>query len=222
LLNDLKMNKEQFVILYYPFAKKAEQIKGVPVLFALAQSALESGWGKHTPNNMLFGIKKGSGRNYGGWSGESQLITTTEYSSSSTKNYPVILPGYPIRSSSGKWKYRIKDFFRAYGSPLGSLLDWAGLLTGNARYRKALRYKKEPYQFAKEVIRGGYATDPNYLSKVSGIMQQVEQIIEKYKLKEKNKSKKNWVKVTLLLGIAIGIGILTYTSLSENEIEWMQ
>ena len=210
------MTKEEFVMKYYPYARKAETLKGVPAIFALAQSALETGWGKHAPGNMLFGIKKGSGRNYGGWNGDTQLITTTEYSSSPNRSFPVILPGYPVISNSGKWKYRIKDFFRAYGSPLGSFLDWAGLLTGNSRYSRALAFKKEPYKFAREVVNGGYATDPNYYDKVSSIMGEVEVIVQNKGLNKPTGTLKA-VKIIMLLGIVAGIGILTYVGLSSKK-----
>lgn len=173
----MSLIKEQFVIRYYPYAKKASEKSGIPVLFALAQSALESGWGKSAKGNMMFGVKKGSGKNYGGWQGHSQLITTTEYSSVSTRNYPFIYPGYPIQTASGKWKYRIKDFFRAYPSPFFSFIDWAGLLIKNSRYRNAILHRNDPYRFADEVARAGYATDPNYASKVKSIMREIEQII---------------------------------------------
>jgi len=154
----------------------------------LAQSALESGWGKSAKGNMMFGIKKGSGRNYGGWQGHSQLITTTEYSSVPTQQFPFVYPGYPIQQSNGKWKYRIKDVFRAYPNPFFSFIDWAGLLFKNRRYSYAMRFKKDPYRFAEEVAKAGYATDPNYANKIKRIMKEIEQVIALKKLDKKEKS----------------------------------
>lgn len=49
---------EHFVLTYYIYAKKAEKRTGIPALFSLAQSALETGWGKIIKRNMLFCIKK--------------------------------------------------------------------------------------------------------------------------------------------------------------------
>lgn len=197
----MRSKKEQFVITYYPFAKKASEKTGIPVLFALAQSALESGWGKSAKGNMMFGVKKGSGRNYGGWSaGQSQLITTTEYSSSPHSSFPFIYPGYPIQTSSGKWKYRIKDLFRAYPNPFFSFLDWAGLLFKNNRYSGALRYRKDPYRFADEIAQAGYATDPNYASKVKTIMREIEGIIISNKLDQK---KPSWVVPYVIVSISV-------------------
>ncbi len=188
--------KEKFVIQYYPYAKKASEQSGIPILFALAQSALESGWGKSAKGNMMFGIKKGSGRNYGGWSDRrSQLITTTEYANVSTRKFPYIYPGYPKRTSSGKWKYKIKDTFRAYPTPFHSFMDWAGLLKKNGRYVLALRYTKRPYRFAEEVAKAGYATDPNYAAKVKRLMKEIEHIII---LKKLHKRKMSMAPIVLL------------------------
>ncbi len=193
--------KEHFVIRYYPYAKKAGKSSGIPVLFALAQSALESGWGKSIKGNMMFGIKKGSGKNYGGWSqGDSQLITTTEYSDSAFRHFPFIYPGYPVQTSSGKWRYRIKDVFRAYPNPFFSFIDWAGLLFRNTRYKYALQHKKDPYRFAEEVAKAGYATDPYYAEKVKRIMKEIEQIIV---LKKLNKANKNNMLSMIVMGISV-------------------
>ncbi len=203
--------KEKFVIRYYPFAKKASEKSGIPILFALAQSALESGWGKSAKGNMMFGIKKGSGKNYGGWSqGLTQLITTTEYSSVSSRSFPYIYPGYPVRTSSGKWKYKIKDTFRAYPSPFHSFLDWAGLLKKNTRYAMALRYKKDPYRFTEEVAKAGYATDPNYASKIKRLMKEIEHIII---LKKLHKQKKSFFPI---LFMTVGVAIVFVVVLKSN------
>jgi flagellar protein FlgJ len=193
--------KERFVIRYYSHAKKAAKTSGIPVVFALAQSALESGWGKSIKGNMMFGIKKGSGKNYGGWSqGQTQLITTTEYSSVPTRHFPFIYLGYPIQTTSGKWKYKVKDIFRAYPNPFFSFLDWAGLLFKNARYRRALQYKNNPYRFAEEIAKAGYATDPKYAVKIKRLIKEIQQIIVLKKLNKK--------KVSLIPVIGMGIGAI--------------
>jgi len=199
----MRSRKEEFVIRYYPFAKKASEKSGIPVLFALAQSALESGWGK-SAKGMMFGVKKGSGKNYGGWSrGQTQLITTTEYANSASRSFPFIYPGYPVQQSNGKWKYKIKDVFRAYPNPFFSFMDWAGLLFNNSRYRNAMFHRKSPYRFAEEVAKAGYATDPKYASKVKRIMKEIEQIVV---LKKLEKTKTN--KLLPLMGMGISVMII--------------
>mgnify|MGYP002713064455 CR=1 FL=1 len=199
------MSKESFVQKYYNHAKKAERKTGVPALFALAQSALESGWGKHSPGNMLFGMKVGSGRNYGGWTGEDQLIPTTEYSSKPGLSFPFIFPGYPIISTAGKWKYKIKDYFRAYPTPLHAFLDWAGLLSGSSRYQHAMRNRGDPYRFADEVATAGYATDPGYAGKVKGVMNEIGHII-----KTKGVKKNPWKVIIPVAIVAVGTGLIIY------------
>jgi flagellar protein FlgJ len=216
------MKKEAFIEKYYPFAKQAELESKIPALFALAQSALESGWGKHAPGNMLFGIKVGSAKNFGGWTGKKQLISTTEYSSKPDLRYPYIYPGFPVKLTSGKWKYRIKDYFRAYPSPLNAFLDWAGLLTKASHYKKAMQQKDDPYQFAEEVAKAGYATGPNYASKIKAIMRDIEDKLpeeEKPQPSQENpiiqKLKKNRLPIFLLVaGSALVIYSITHRVLS--------
>ena len=197
------MEKTEFIRTYYPVAKKAERHTGVPALFALAQSALESGWGKHTPGNMLFGMKIGSGRNFGGWEGERQLVTAHEYSSKSTLSYPHIYPGYPVRSSGGKWKYKIKDYFRAYPTHLHAFRDWAGLLTGASRYAKAMNHAAQPYRFAEEVAAAGYATSPTYAEKVKRVMCEIERMLPTMKA-----DKKMWRFVLPIGGVILCAGLI--------------
>ncbi|MEO9870344.1 MAG: glucosaminidase domain-containing protein [Ekhidna sp.] len=198
--------KETFIQKYYPYAREAEKRTGVPTLFALAQSALESGWGKKTPGHMLFGIKTGSGKNYGGWEGKSQLITTTEYARSANRSFPFIEPGYPVLTSNGRWKYRIKDYFRAYTTPFHTFMDWAGLLTKSTRYAIAMKSKSDPYRFAEQVAKAGYATDPNYTAKVKRIMRQISQVIKAKGLKKKN-SLSHMIPIALTIG---GIALVIY------------
>jgi flagellar protein FlgJ len=72
---------DKFIQTLYPYAKNVEQETGIDARLMLAQSALETGWGKHqimkedgSPSFNLFGIKAQQG-----WSGDSANITTTEY-----------------------------------------------------------------------------------------------------------------------------------------------
>lgn len=197
------MNAEQFVATYHSFAKDSEKRTGVPALFALAQSALESGWGKSTPGNMLFGMKAGSGKNFGGWQGEKQLVTTTEYGETSTMKFPQILPGYP-KKEGNKWKYIVKDYFRAYASPLYTFLDWAGMLSGAARYSKAMQNRNDPYRFAEEVAKAGYATDPNYIQKIKNLMAQIAPLLQ-----SQGNSPKVW-QIAMWALIAAGVAAMIY------------
>ena len=207
------MGKESFVQKYYKHAKKAERKTGVPVLFALAQSALESGWGKHSPGNMLFGMKLGSGRDYGGWEGDKQLIRTTEYSKKSSLTFPFIFAGYPKRTTSGKWKYKVKAYFRAYPTPFHSFVDWSGLLSKASRYKQAMKSKSDPYQFVEEVARAGYATAPGYANKVKVVMDDIAQIVKAKGLNKKNP----WKIILPVTVLAVGIGLIIYGIVNHKK-----
>jgi len=56
-------------------AEESEKLTGCPSKLSLAQWALESGWGKHSPGNNCFGIKE-----YTGCYGVQELMTTEVYS----------------------------------------------------------------------------------------------------------------------------------------------
>jgi len=214
------MSKEQFVKTYYTHAKKAEKTTGIPVLFALAQSALESGWGKHAPGNMMFGVKASSKRNYGGWEGDKQLLTTTEYSTNPNLSYPVILSGYPIKTESGKYKYRVKTYFRAYPTPYHSFVDWSGLLSTASRYKTAMENRNDPYRFAEEVAKAGYATAPNYATKVKGVMRQIETLVESTGVVLKMENKPVKKAVMPLLFVLLGLGVLVYgITINKEEVD---
>ncbi|MCB0374830.1 MAG: glucosaminidase domain-containing protein [Sinomicrobium sp.] len=206
------MRKEDFVRKYYKHAVKAERKTGVPALFALAQSALESGWGSRTPGNMLFGMKKGSGKDYGGWDGQTQLITTTEYSGKPDRYFPHIVPGYPVQSAPGKWKYKVKDHFRAYRSPFHAFMDWAGLLSGASRYRLAMQNRSDPYRFADQVAKAGYATAPSYADKVKRVMDEIAHII-----KTKGVKTNPWKIILPLSVLAIAAGLIIYGVTAQSK-----
>lgn len=162
------MTPRDYVLKYGPFARRDEIENGVPALFSLAQSALETGWGSTVVGNMMFGVKDTDGRN-----GNEQLLTTTEYHSSPSVKYPVILWVKEVKRGR-LWKYRIKDWFRKYPSPYESFRDHSLFLKKNQRYRNALVFSKAPYLFAKKVCKAGYATDPEYWNKIESIMKTIE------------------------------------------------
>lgn len=157
-----------FIKKYLPYAQRMEEEFKVPALVAMSQSALETGWGDKAPGNMMFGMKTGKS-----WTGKRQLITTTEYHDNENFKYPEVISITKV--SANRYKYRVKDYFRAYDSPLGSFRDYARLLARNKRYQKAFNYTSDPVLFAKEIARAGYATAPNYFE----ILRKIINIIKK-------------------------------------------
>jgi flagellar protein FlgJ len=140
-----------FVRALAPHAEAAAQKLGVSVRALLAQAALETGWGRHLPSHgdgsssfNLFGIKAG-----GSWDGDKVSVPTLEYEN-----------GVAVRK---------RDQFRAYDSPADSFSDYARLLTDSPRYAQALGQGENIAGFARGLVRGGYATDPSYVAKITAI-----------------------------------------------------
>lgn len=166
------MTVKDFTTTYLPFAKNTEYKTGISALAILAQGALESGWGKFAPGFMFFGIKDTDGLN-----GNEQLLTTTEYSRRSDLKFPEIISVTPVIKNGQKYfKYKVKDYFRKYGSPEESFTDHAKFFLSNPRYAKALQVKSDPYKFIDEIAMAGYATAPNY----ADTLKQVIDSIKKY------------------------------------------
>jgi peptidoglycan hydrolase FlgJ len=138
-----------FISQVWPQATQAARELGVHPLGLVAQAALESNWGQSMPksasgasSNNLFGIKAGSS-----WSGPAVSAHTLEYSG-----------GAPSDTSAS---------FRAYGSTGDSFKDYVALLRTNPRFSAALGTGGGVGAFAGALQRAGYATDPNYASKVT-------------------------------------------------------
>ena len=135
------MTSAQFLRQTYNAAMAAQNKYGLPALAMIAQSAMETGFGKSTPGNMYFGIKAGSS-----WHGKKQLLWTHEY-----------IHGVYTR---------VQDWFRAYDSIEESFDDYAILISSNKIYKAALNFTDDPIAYIQAVGKAGYATDPNYAAKI--------------------------------------------------------
>lgn len=133
-----------FFIKYAAAAQFEERRSGVPASIILAQAALESGYGKRSICNNMFGIKANSG-----YKGPSCTTTTHEE-----------VGGVMVPTTAK---------FRSYASPEASFADHSIFLLTNKRYRTALS-KENPYEFANELQRAGYATDSQYANKLKSII----------------------------------------------------
>lgn len=142
---------KEFMETMLPMAEKAAAKLGVDPTYLVAQAALETGWGKSiikqgdgSSSHNLFGIKTHST-----WNGDSARVMTTEYQN-----------GKPVKEAAS---------FRSYESFAHSFDDYVSFLQSNGRYEKALSSTANPEQFARELQKAGYATDPQYARKVSQI-----------------------------------------------------
>ncbi|WP_280188198.1 flagellar assembly peptidoglycan hydrolase FlgJ [Delftia sp. PS-11] len=145
--------RDNFVAHHSNAAARVAQESGIPAAFMLGQAGHETGWGKSEIKNAdgsnahnLFGIKAGKG-----WTGKVAEVTTTEY-----------IDGVP-RKVTAK--------FRAYDSYEESFRDYARLITSNPRYEKAMGQTGSALAYATELQKAGYATDPEYASKLSRAIQ---------------------------------------------------
>ena len=164
------MTPKEFIKQYKPFALESEKKTGISYLFTLAQAALETGWAKSVPGNMFFGVKAGKDTP----ANKKQLLTTTEILSGPNLKhlFPLVISVKML--SSGKYKYEVKDWFRKYDTPEECFTDHAQFFFKNKRYAKALEVKADPYKFAEEVAKAGYATAPDYANSLKKIIKMLE------------------------------------------------
>jgi flagellar protein FlgJ len=124
----------------------------VPASVTMAQAILESGWGRgdipRTVNNY-FGMKCPGGVPTG---------------------LAMACREFPTRECGASGCFPTTGNFKVYASVLESLRDHALTLSSRSRYAAAFAYSNAPDQFAAEVHKAGYATDPNYTTLLTGIM----------------------------------------------------
>jgi flagellar protein FlgJ len=146
---------DEFVNTMLPMAKEAAERIGVDPRYLVAQAALETGWGKlvmraqdGSSSHNLFGIKASSS-----WKGESARAITSEFRN-----------GEMVKETAQ---------FRSYDSYKDSFHDLVTLLQTNNRYQDVVKSADNPEQFVRELQKAGYATDPDYASKISQIAKQM-------------------------------------------------
>jgi flagellar protein FlgJ len=149
-------SRQDFIDAIKPAAERAAAKLGVDTETLIAHAALETGWGRSLPQASnggssfnLFGIKAGES-----WKGDVAATRTHEF-------------------ESGTSVTRVADF-RAYGSAEECMQDYARLIGHNPRYAAALNTGSDAAAFATALQRGGYATDPDYASKLTTLAQQLK------------------------------------------------
>lgn len=162
------MTPKEFIKHYKPFALETERKTGISHLFILAQAALESGWGERTFGNMLFGIKARPETP----ADKKQLLRTTEVLSSANVVFPKIIS--IKKRADGKYTYTVLDWFRKYETQEECFTEHAQFFFKNNRYAKALLVRSDPYKFAEEVAKAGYATAPDYANSLKKIIKMLE------------------------------------------------
>lgn len=145
----MNVSQSDFVQRHAQAAQRVAQDSGIPAAFMLGQAGHETGWGRSeirmadgSPSFNLFGIKA-----TGGWSGKVAEITTTEYIDGEAR--------------------KVVAKFRAYDSYEDSLRDYARLITQSPRYAQVSQQTDSVQAWTTGLQRAGYATDPDYASKLS-------------------------------------------------------
>lgn len=145
---------EEFISSLLPYAKNAARKLDLDPKLLIAQAALETGWGKFImhddagkPGYNLFGIKAGKS-----WQGESIKIDTLEVENQQFK--------------------KVKASFRKYQNFAQSFDDYVDFVKQDPRYSKAVSLRKKPAEYIEQLQKSGYATDPNYASKIMSIFKE--------------------------------------------------
>ena len=131
-------------------AYKAKAITGLPASILASQCVLETGWLKFVPKDYntgenshnLFGIKAKVSQPH-------VFCLTHEY-----------YDGVKVKTMAR---------FRKYKNYEESFIDYGNLILGNPRYKKAVEVKGDPRKYIEELVKAGYCTDPDYVSKILAI-----------------------------------------------------
>lgn len=156
--NDVKVieSEQSFVSELWQHAKQAAEKIGLSPAVMLAQSALETGWGKYVitksdgqSSNNFFNIKADKS-----WQGDKAAKASLEFED-----------GVAVKKQSN---------FRAYNNIAESFDDFVNFLQQNPRYKSALKTTANPTEYLNELQKAGYATDPNYAQKIINVLSRSE------------------------------------------------
>jgi peptidoglycan hydrolase FlgJ len=141
-----------FIETLLPYAKKAAKSLGISPEVLVAQSALETGWGRKILQTSeqessfnLFNIKS-----HNSWQGESVNKSSLE-----------VEDGVGVQRRSN---------FRVYQDLHESFKDYTDFISNNKRYQQALEQGTNADRYIEELQEAGYATDPQYAEKIKTIM----------------------------------------------------
>ncbi|ANB26365.1 flagellar rod assembly protein/muramidase FlgJ [Alteromonas stellipolaris] len=144
-------NPEDFVETLRPYAEQVAEKYGMDAKAIIAQAAVETGWGKFVIHNAdgesshnLFGIKANAQ-----WEGDQAVVDTLEFNS-----------GIPQKQ---------KAAFRSYASLEEAVDDYGRFIVTQPRYQQAVEQASDAQSYTRELQSAGYATDPNYASKIMAV-----------------------------------------------------
>jgi flagellum-specific peptidoglycan hydrolase FlgJ len=140
------MLPKDFISAIGPSARASMAKTRIPASFTVAEAALESGWGASklaVEARNLFGVKADPS-----WTGETVSMMTKEF----MRGQPVMVPA--------RW--------RKYPDWISCIQDHAAFLL-HKRYEIAFTCHAVE-DFTKAIQAAGYATDPEYASKIMAVI----------------------------------------------------
>ncbi len=162
------LNQSNFVARHTEAAIRIEKETGIPASYMVGQAGHETGWGQHEikmrggkSSYNLFGIKADPS-----WKGKVAEVTTTEY-------------------VNGVAEKRVAKF-RAYDSYDESFRDYSRMITQSPRYAKASQETGSAFAFASSLQKAGYATDPNYATKLSRAIEATQRLQQRTQVVAQN------------------------------------
>jgi LysM repeat protein len=141
--------QERFIDSIAEAAVVSHERTGIPASVTISQAILETYWGSSRlarEANNYFSIK------------------------AHTRQGPAGVVWFNVWEVIGGRNVMQQQPFRAYNSVAESFVDFGRFFVENGRYAAALAARQDPKQFAREINRAGYATDPAYASKVIALM----------------------------------------------------
>ncbi len=165
--------RAEYIQDLYRSAAKVVGNTGIYPETIITQHILESGF---TPSklatlaNNFFGIKSSLD-----WKGKVISMSTKEFLNGVMKTFPGTGKIYDNRQAAIKDGVNVYTMFRVYPNKEDGFKGYVDLITKNPRYKKAgvLDAKTIAEQFAG-LVRSGYATDPQYLNKLSKIYSSIK------------------------------------------------
>jgi len=142
------MKPVDFIATFAPAAVASSKTTGISAAFVVAQGALESTWGASAlavKARNLFGVKASAA-----WHGDTFEMETGEYIGGEHVMVPAMWRKYPT------WQACFDDH--------------AQFFLVNPRYAAAIAVRDDAEAFAHAIQAAGYATDPNYASKIIAVI----------------------------------------------------
>ena len=140
-------DKAAFVAAITPAAEAAAAKLNIDPKIIIAQSALETGWGKSVKGNSYFGIKA---------HGSDKTVSFDTHE----------------EDAAGLMRKQ-KDSFRAYDNLDESVAGYADFIASNPRYKPMLEAETTEEQISA-LGQSGYATDSKYGEKIRAIVKGLE------------------------------------------------